>query len=577
MAVGDTVTRLYSGFRGVDFRGEEINLVRSPDSLNMWKDYKEIDSIRTRPKLEKLCFNSSNFPELDNEKIYGIHFSKGYEYELKPFFIHCGTKLYRVWNAEEKYRVVCVNDSLNPAKSETFSLGECIYLKDGKNYIELGVLSDDDVVGYIPTTTIGKSPSGGGKKYEDVNMLTGRRKNTFLADGESTEFYLDAQNIDTDKSVSVMVNGDMIPDFKVTIDYVAGKVTLADIPPAPLTDGQDNVVIEFSKTIPGEREKILKCTLSQVFDNRVFFSGNPDYPNKIWHSSLENPEYVSDLDYYDEGFDASAVRGMVAGNNALWVFKEPSYENVTVFYHTPTIDNEYGKIYPNTHSSISTGCVGKAINFNDDIVFFSERGMEGISSDVTTEQVIAHRSSLVDSKLLNETNYKNMILEEWEGYLLVIIDNKVYLADSRSKFSNVDHYEYEWFYWELDKNIICTKVKDGVLYLGTESGVYTLTDTTGDVESYWTTPKDKFKHPQYMKTTNKRGCVTEATGDVSLYVKTDKTDFELIGNYDNTTDAFVSRIKRKKFKDIQLKFHSKTRFSLESVTLECFIGGYIKR
>jgi YHS domain-containing protein len=62
-----------------------------------------------------------------------------------------------------------------------------------------------------------------------------------------------------------------------------------------------------------------------------------------------------------------------------------------------------------------------------------------------------------------------------------------------------------------------------------------------------------------------------------VYAKTEKTDFELIGEYKGVTDYFVSRIKRKKFKDIQLKFHSMTRFSLETATLECFIGGYIKR
>ena len=33
-----------------------------------------------------------------------------------------------------------------------------------------------------------------------------------------------------------------------------------------------------------------------------------------------------------------------------------------------SIDDEYGKIYPSAHSSITTGCIGKAINFNDDIV-----------------------------------------------------------------------------------------------------------------------------------------------------------------------------------------------------------------
>ena len=38
MASGDLVTRVYTSFRGVDFRGEEVNLVRSPDSVNLWKD-----------------------------------------------------------------------------------------------------------------------------------------------------------------------------------------------------------------------------------------------------------------------------------------------------------------------------------------------------------------------------------------------------------------------------------------------------------------------------------------------------------------------------------------------------------
>jgi hypothetical protein len=67
-------------------------------------------------------------------------------------------------------------------------------------------------------------------------------------------------------------------------------------------------------------------------------------------------------------------------------------------------------------------------------------------------------------------------------------------------------------------------------------------------------------------------------GDVSVYVKTNRdTDFEFVGDYTDITDYFASRIKKKKWKDIQLKFYSSTRFSLESATLESVIGGYIKR
>jgi hypothetical protein len=558
--MADLISRIYSNFRGVDFRGEEINLVRSPDSLNVWKDYKETDSIRTRPDLALLkAFEAT---------VHGVFFYKD------NIIVHSGTMLYKVLNGAKSV----LYSGANNASSKAFIYEDIWYFKDGANYLQYDGTTIKPVDGYVPTTTIARKPTGGGKPYEEVNMLSDRRINSFLSDGGSFDFYLDVMNIDDDFVPIVKVDGAVVDMNEYTVDYAEGKITFTSYAPdAPLTDGQDNVTIEFKKAVPRYKDSILKCTLLQVFDNRVFFSGNDEHPNVVWHCSLNDPSYCSDLDYYKEGMDTAKVKGLVAGNNALWVFREPSQANTTVFYHTPTIDEEYGKIYPSSHSSVTTGCVGKAINFNDDIVFFSERGMEGISGDVTTEQVVAHRSSLVDRKMISEQDYTHMILEEWEGYLLVFIGNKVYLADSRAMLTNENHMEYEWFYWELGKKVTCTAVYDGVLYCGTEDGVYTMTDFESNVESYWVTPKDKFKHPHKLKTTNKRGCVAEATGDISVYAKLEDTDFELVGTYNNVTDYFVSRIKRKKFKDIQLKFYSPSRFSLETATLECFIGGYIKR
>lgn len=558
--MADLITRVYSNFRGVDFRGEEINLMRSPDALNVWKDYKYTESIRTRPGIELVTSFTDN--------VYGVFF-----YGDK-MLVHSGSKLYQIVNGVKTE----LYTGLKEAVSNSFVYEDVWYFKDGMNYLQYDGTTIQDVSGYIPTTTIARKPMGGGTKYEDVNMLSDYRKNSFLSDGMSMTYVLDVMNIDTDYVPVVTVNDEVVETSEYTVDYTEGKIIFSTTPPdAPLTDGQDNVVIQFKKAVPQYRDCILKCNLLQVFDNRVFFSGNPDYPNMVWNSSLNDPTYCSDLDYYKEGMDEAAVRGLVAGNNALWVFREPSDANTTVFYHTPAIDDEYGKIYPSSHSSITTGCVGKAINFNDDIVFFSDRGMEGISGDVTTEQVVAHRSSLVDRKMISEQRYKDMVLAEWEGYLFVFIGNKVYLADSRAVFTNENHIEYEWFMWQLDHDVICATVNNGILYIGTNGGIYTLTDTDANVESYWVTPLDKFKYPHKLKTTNKRGCVAEATGDISVYAKLEDTDFELIGEYNNITDYFVSRIKRKKFKDIQLKFYSNTRFSLETVTLECFIGGYIKR
>ena len=563
---GDRITRVYGNFRGVDFRGEEINIRRSPDSLNVWKDYKETESIRTRPGLAL----DVSFPA----PIYGIFFYGGYK------MVHSGKKLYKVTAGGQKTILL---DGLTEAPSAAFTFEGMWYFKDGKHYLQYDGETLSNVAGHIPTTSIGRKPAGGGSIYEDVNMLSDYRKNTFLADGESFDYYLDTKNIDSDYTPVVTVDDSPVTAF--TVDYGAGVIKFTKAPSAPLTVGRDNVEITFKKAVSqkvGSKtlrycDIVLNCTLLQVFDNRVFISGNPDFPNTVWHCSLNDPTYFSDLDYYREGIDSAAVKGLVAGNNALWVFREPSDANTTVFYHTPTIDSEYGKIYPSTHSSITTGCVGCAVNFNDDIIFFSDRGMEGISGDVTTEQAVAHRSSLVDRKLIAEKDYRSMVTAEWEGYLLVFIGDKVYLADSRTAFTNENHIEYEWFYWQFDKKVTCTAVKDGVLYLGTADGVYTLTDTEAVMESYWVTPKDKFSAANKLKTTNKRGCVVEATGDITLYAKVEDTGFERVDSYEGVTDAFVPRIKRKKFKDIQLKFHSDTRFSLETATLECFIGGYIKR
>lgn len=557
---GALVTRKVDNFAGVDFSNDDTNLSRSPDSLNMWKNYKKnSNGIETRPDIELVDSYTNT--------IYGLFFYDIADVTHK--IVHSGTKLYD--NGTEIF------SGMNLIRSQAFIFNNILYIKDGLNYLAYNGTTIKEVEGTIPTTTIGDA-TGEGTTYQDVNLLTGLRKNLRIGDGETKTFKLDTENIDSDYTVTAIVDGvTLIQGEDLTVDAVKGEVVFNNPPAAPLTDGQHNVEILFRKTIQGYRDRINKCTMLAVFDNRIFFSGNQDYPNAIFHSSLEDPRYVSDLDYYNEGMDLAPVKAIVPGNNALWVFKAPSQANTTVFYHNPVIDSTYGKVYPSTHSSISTGCVSTGINFNDDIVFFSDRGMEAISGDINTEQVLSHRSSMVDGKLLKESNYKSMILEEWEGYLLIIIDNKVYLADSRQKYQNIN-VEYEWYYWELSKNITCTAVKDGVLYLCGEDSIYKLTKTETDINSYWTTKHDDFKYPAYQKTTNKRGGTAEVDGEsVKVEVKTDNNDFELVNIYNNTKGYIVYRIKKKKWKKLQMKFSSTKHFCLKNYTLESFVGGYIKR
>ena len=351
----------------------------------------------------------------------------------------------------------------------------------------------------------------------------------------------------------------------------------------------------------------------------------------VW-CGLNDPRYVGTSSYATQGTSVSQIKALVPGNNALWVFKEPSQENTTIFYTVPTelYDGKLEqtvKTYASSHSSITTGCQATGINFNDDIVFFSDRGMEGISGSITTEQVLGHRSTLVDRKLLNEENYKNMELVEWEGYLLVIIDNKIYLADSKQKVQNDDHVEYEWFYWEMAKKIKTAKVHNDILYLCSEedfvvnelgykkytdgtniywydevnnkvydnegnesqvlietltavmqSEIYTLTDASSNVKSYWTTKLDDFGYPQMLKTTNKRGFKSNVTGDeITIETKLDNNEFQKLGTFKNTKGYIVSKIKKKKWNRIQLRYSSDTQFGIYEIVLESYVGSYVKR
>jgi hypothetical protein len=156
--------------------------------------------------------------------------------------------------------------------------------------------------------------------------------------------------------------------------------------------------------------------------------------------------------------------------------------------------------------------------------------------------------------------------------------------------TNNNNKEYEWYYWELGIDIKGTRVKDGVLYLFgeeqvyendkyvTKHRIYTLTKTDTEIEAYWTTLDDEFRYPQYQKTTNKKGCVVDIEGEaVTVSVKTDHNNFETIKTYNNVKGYVVPRIKKKKWKLIQLKFSSNKPFGLYSSTLEAYVGSYVKR
>lgn len=618
-SIYDPVRKIYSNFRGVDFTDENVSETRSPDALNMWKNYKTLGKkIETRPDIE-LQLTMSN-------TIFGLFFYT--ISNIDHLIIHSGTSLFD-YNPNTKVLTTIKATGMNPAKSVGFVYNNILFIKDGLNYLEYNGSVCKDVEGTIPNVAIHNMNNNSTKMIQEANLITDYCYEEYLPDGTKTEFPLSQKEVSNVTVWDISGVNEVQITTGFTVDTTNGLVTF-DTAPEKSAD-KASIKIKYSKTSDG-RNIINKCKLACIFDNRVFFSGNQDYPNMLVWCGLNDPRYVGTSSYATQGTSVSQIKALVPGNNALWVFKEPSQENTTIFYTVPTelYDGKLEqtvKTYASSHSSITTGCQATGINFNDDIVFFSDRGMEGISGSITTEQVLGHRSTLVDRKLLNEENYKNMELVEWEGYLLVIIDNKIYLADSKQKVQNDDHVEYEWFYWEMAKKIKTATVHNDILYLCSEedfvrnelgykkytdgtniywydeannkvydnegnksqilietltavmqSEIYTLTDTSSNVKSYWTTKLDDFGYPQMLKTTNKRGFKSNVTGDeITIETKLDNNEFQKLGTFKNTKGYIVSKIKKKKWNRIQLRYSSDTQFGIYEIVLESYVGSYVKR
>lgn len=608
MATG--VKRVYTNFAGVDFLEEPslVDITRSPDALNVWKNYEDTQGtcIETRPGFRKLA--------QIGDKINGL-----YVFDSNIAIVHSKTKLFAWSNfpnePDEEHLIELYND-MNDRKSCFNKADEKgnLYINDGKNYLVYDGLVAKKVSAdnpFIPRTTISRKAGniGGGEMLQDVNVLTPKRVNSFLADGESKDFYLDATEID-DTLVTAIVNDvEMTENTGFTVDRLKGKITFTEVPAKPNLSGEDNVFITFSKSVEGYADRISKCTNAILFDNRLFFSGNPEYPNAIFHSERANPQYISDLNYYEDGSSDSEITSMTVGNNILWVFKNLDQNNANVFYHEPTTDLEHGRIYPSKQGNVSVGCYVGSTNFQDDIVYLSRNGLEGISTEkIDSRQVIAHRSSLVDVKMINEDGYSNASMVTWKGYLCILVDGRVYLADSRQKYAKLNSFEYEWFYWDVSNaNPNILKEYDDRLYIGASDGSIFVVDGTNDdgkiIFSYWTTPMDNFGFENQLKTTNKRGGIakikTIPNGMIKIARKTDKSpvykyttqksangfNFNNI-NFSNfsfvTTNKsyLIFKMKEKKIIELSIKFYSDEidkPFGIYSSTIEAFAGGYVKK
>ena len=283
------------------------------------------------------------------------------------------------------------------------------------------------------------------------------------------------------------------------------------------------------------------------------------------------------------------------------------YDGINHIESTSEIDIKYNYIYKkpsiknksNIENKISSGEYQTIINNKRYFVFLEEE-LKSVRNDITdrlyidTNKNIAKVMKRVDKLVLNGTEEWNVNTTHSNVFYTAkpknMADNETNIfCTITDEFSKDLSGETYGILIDTNINIKIPKVKtvaDLKAYLAKEPITiqYKAIEEIKDIillskpSSYWTTCEDEFKYPQMQKTTNKRGCVADVIGEeIDVFCKTNKEQFEKIATHKNSTGYAVNRIKKKKWKSIQLKFSSNKSFELFSCTLESYIGSYIKR
>ena len=614
---GITRTR-YAAFRGADFSTDPslVESCRSPLCTNIVADGGGMPQKRLGYRTVQSL----------GDTVYGL-FGAEFGGTVKRL-AHAGTKLY-VW-ADDGTPAVLLS-GLPRRKSRAVFLAGKLWIVTGGGFYSYDGTEAKRVSAsgaYVPTTTISRSPSGGGVSYEAVNLLTPYRKNAFQTDGKSVKFTLDGE-IDVSGAVRAWVWGEEVTDF--TLDRAAGTITLPSAPAAPDAGASDGLVVQFPHTVEGYADRIDKCTIITTYgvssNDRVVLSGNPDCPNLDWTSGLYDPTYMPDLGYAAVGSEATPICGYCRIGSSLGIVKADDGSDSTVFLRSAALSEDGEAVFTLQQTIAGVGAVapGSFASLFDDPLFLSRAGVAAItSSSLTGEKIIQNRSLYLNAQLTNEPSLPEAEAAVWQGmYLLAVPEGHVYILNGRQtktfRSSALGDFVYEGFYWE-DVPALCWYVQrsgtDEALYFGTADGricklntdiedMSRYSDDGAAISAVWATKYDDDGTPAVLKTLLKRGCCVTikpyARSSAEVYIRADRTgghekkvagkpmdildfsdiDFERItfNTNESPQEIFLNR-KVKNYKRLQIIVRNQEPnegFGIFQITKHYVTGNYAKR
>jgi hypothetical protein len=284
------------------------------------------------------------------------------------------------------------------------------------------------------------------------------------------------------------------------INYTSGVISLT----SAASTGVGNVEITAYKPVLSA-DQVLNCTICQTYGNgnntHVYFTGNENYPSRIFWSDTLEPTYFPATSYADIGVKNDRMMGFLPfGGNLLLGKYRSIYKQIGV-----PPDQTIQEVY-NGEGIIATDTFQIVDGFP---TFLSQLGVvflknisdvdyfEGYNLPLLSEDINGARG--IRSGLLDETDddKSNSFAIVHENKYWLFINEKIYLYQYELKHQANGKIVYPWIKW-TPISAKCAAVKDNYLYFGGTGNMYkfdpsSISDNGTAIDAYYYSKKIEAK------------------------------------------------------------------------------------
>lgn len=418
----------------------------------------------------------------------------------------------------------------------TASENVLIFLTDGRIFAQNSqtrVWRQVDEEVYVPCIQVGMTgvknlwdaPPNEGILYEGRNLLTDRFSVKYTTDGTSSTFYLPLKELDEEQPVEINIlyyNGG-VTNYIIPAGSTTCELGSNDLRPvfdrqkgvfyflngegavmAPMAGFANNMTVTASKA-RSERERQIIPTMqfstwfggSQVgTDSRLFISGSPLVPNRIYWSGQGQPLYFPDTNYLAVGDLNCRVTAFGKQDGKLVIFKEQELYCISDAVtdvgrsnkaqqqmQTASAQTAY---FPLTQLHGQIGCPSPAsvCLCENQLVWSDGQGVYTLSSaTASSPSHVRELSSLIASELRAHTpsEQKAVSAAVWRGYYLLLIGRNIYglridervLRQYNAAYDGVyTRAQPAWYIWQLPASVSYLRIcGEGQLMLLSEEKI----------------------------------------------------------------------------------------------------------